>query len=82
MWDLRALRSPLMRAKKPRSQAVHEMRGFLSLDVAHREKLRPREPAEEVGLLVGQLDRASALFSDFLSVAEFAPSRKREHWSL
>ena len=29
MWDLRALRSPLMRAKKPRSQAVHEMRGFL-----------------------------------------------------
>jgi hypothetical protein len=24
------LRSPLMRAKEPRSQAVHEMRGFLS----------------------------------------------------
>ena len=32
MWDLRALRSPLMRAKKPRSQAVHEMRGFLRRD--------------------------------------------------
>src|SRR5271166_5569275 len=30
MWDLRALRSPFMRAKKPRSVAVHEMRGFLS----------------------------------------------------
>src|SRR5271165_3401789 len=29
MWDLRALRSPFMRAKKPRSVAVHEMRGFL-----------------------------------------------------
>ena len=29
MWDLRALRSPLMRAQKPRSQAVREMRGFL-----------------------------------------------------
>src|SRR5208282_424880 len=28
-WDLKALRSPLMRAKKPRSQVVHEMRGFL-----------------------------------------------------
>ena len=30
MWDLRALRSPLMRAEKPRNQAVLEMRGFLS----------------------------------------------------
>ena len=30
MWDLGALRSPLMRAQKPRSQAVREMRGFLS----------------------------------------------------
>ena len=31
MWDLRALRSPLMRAKEPRSQAVHEMRGLMSV---------------------------------------------------
>ena len=31
MWDFRALRSALMRAKKPRRQVVHEMRGFLSL---------------------------------------------------
>src|SRR5271166_3644760 len=30
MPDLRALRSPLMRAKKPRNLAVLEMRGFLS----------------------------------------------------
>ncbi len=29
MWDVRALRSPLMRAKNPRRQVVHEMRGFL-----------------------------------------------------
>jgi hypothetical protein len=54
---------------------------FNHLDAAHREKLRPREPTKEVGLLMGQLDRVSALFSDFLSVAEFAPSRKGDHWS-
>src|SRR5271166_6864958 len=29
MWDLRALPSSLLRAKKPPSQAVHKMRGFL-----------------------------------------------------
>lgn len=55
---------------------------FNHLDAAHREKLRPREPAEEVGLLMGHLDRAGPLFSDFLSVVEFAPSRKRDRWSL
>jgi hypothetical protein len=49
---------------------------FNHLDAAHRDKLRPREPAAEVDLLVGQLNRAGALFSDFLSVTEFAPSRK------
>src|SRR5271165_2169800 len=32
LWDLRALRSPFMRAKKPRSVAVHEMRGFLRVN--------------------------------------------------
>jgi hypothetical protein len=53
---------------------------FNHLDAAHREKLRPREPAEEVALLMGQLDRAGALFSDFLAVVEFAPSRKRDRW--
>jgi hypothetical protein len=55
---------------------------FNHLDAAHRDKLRPREPAAEVDLLVGHLDRASALFSDFLSVAEFAPSKKRDRWPL
>ena len=53
---------------------------FNHLDVAHREKLRPREPAEEVALLIGQLDGAGTLFSDFLNVVEFSPSRKRDHW--
>ncbi len=52
---------------------------FNHLDAAHREKLRPREPEEEVALLMGQLDRAGALFSDCLTVVEFAPSRKRDH---
>ena len=55
---------------------------FNHLDAAHREKLRPRGPAEEVGLLMGQLDGAGALFSDFLSVVEFAPSRKQDRWPL
>jgi hypothetical protein len=49
---------------------------FNHLEATHREKLRPREPAEEVALLMGQLDRAGALFSDFLTIAEFAPPRK------
>src|SRR5271165_5797511 len=55
---------------------------FNHLDAAHREKLRPREPAEEVALLMGQLDGAATLFSDFLSVVELSPSRKRDRWSL
>jgi hypothetical protein len=53
---------------------------FNHLDTAHREKLRPREPAEEVALLMGQLDTAGALFSDFLTVVELAPSRKQDRW--
>ena len=53
---------------------------FNHLDAAHREKLRPREPAEEVALLMGQLDGAGTLFSDFLSVVESPPSRKRDRW--
>jgi hypothetical protein len=54
---------------------------FNHLDAAHREKLRPRDPAEEVALLMGQLDRAAALFNAFLTVVEFTPSRKRDRWS-
>ena len=55
---------------------------FNHLEAAHREKLRPRGPAEEVALLMGQLDRAGAMFSDFLTIVEFAPSRKRDRWLL
>jgi len=54
---------------------------FNHLEATHREKLRPRDPAEEVALLMGQLDMAGALFSDFLAVAEFAPQRKSDQWS-
>lgn len=53
---------------------------FNHLEAAHREKLRPRDPLEEVGLLVGQLNRAGELFSDFLTVVEFSPSRKRDRF--
>lgn len=51
---------------------------FNHLDHAHREKLRPRDPAGEVTVLMGQLDRAGELFSDFLSAVERSPSRKRD----
>jgi hypothetical protein len=54
---------------------------FNHLDAAHREKLRPREPAAEVALLIGQLTKACELFSDFLTVVEFSPSRKRDPWA-
>lgn len=53
---------------------------FNHLDVAHREKLRPRMPRDEVDLLVGQLQRAADLFPDFLSVVELTPSRKNEQF--
>jgi len=53
---------------------------FNHLEVAHREKLRPRDPIEEVGLLIGQLKKSGKLFSDFLTVVEFSPSRKKSHW--
>lgn len=49
---------------------------FNHLDAAHREKLRPRDPAGEVALLLGQLDRAGALFADFVVLLELSPSRK------
>lgn len=54
---------------------------FNHLDAAHRDKLRPREPAEEAALLIGQLDKACDLFSAFLSVVELAPQRKRDRRS-
>lgn len=53
---------------------------FNHLEAAHREKLRPRDPVDEVGLLIGQLKKAGELFSDFLVVVEFSPSRKRDPW--
>ncbi|PPQ16056.1 hypothetical protein CV770_28410 [Bradyrhizobium sp. AC87j1] len=53
---------------------------FNHLDAAHREKLRPREPSEEVQLLIGQLEKASTHFSDFLDIVELTPSRKRESY--
>jgi len=54
---------------------------FNHLDAAHREKLRPRDPAGEVGLLLGQFGRACELFGDFLTVVGFSPSRKRDPWA-
>jgi hypothetical protein len=54
---------------------------FNHLDIAHREKLRPRDPAGEVALLIGHLNKAATLFDDFLSLVEFSPSRKVNHRS-
>jgi hypothetical protein len=53
---------------------------FNHLEAAHREKLRPRDPVDEVGLLVGQLTKAGELFSDFLAVVEFSTVRKKDLW--
>lgn len=50
---------------------------FNHLDAAHREKLRPGAPMEEVSLLMGQFDRLCQLFGDFLAILELAPPRKR-----
>lgn len=55
---------------------------FNHLEKAHREKLRPREPAAEVSLLVNQLIKASTLFDDVLTLVELAPSRKPGHVSV
>ena len=46
------------------------------LDVAHREKLRPRTPEGEAELLLGQLAKAAILFDDFLLVVQMSQSRK------
>lgn len=54
---------------------------FNHLDAAHREKLRPQDPAREVELLTGQLKKASELFRDFLILVELTPSRKQGHRS-
>ena len=53
---------------------------FNHLDASHRARLRPQQPAKEVEILLGQLDRASLLFEDFLSLVEQSPSRKQEVW--
>ena len=53
---------------------------FNHLDVAHREKLRPRAPREEVALLMQQLEKAAQLFNDFLTIAESTPSRRHERF--
>lgn len=50
---------------------------FNHLEVAHREKLRPRSPSEECAGLIEQLKRASALFPEVLGVLERAPRRNR-----
>jgi len=53
---------------------------FNHLAQAHRDKLRPQTPAREVELLVGQLQQAGELFSSFLTLVEFSPSRKVDTW--
>ncbi|MBG6078887.1 Cthe_2314 family HEPN domain-containing protein [Rubrivivax gelatinosus] len=51
---------------------------FNHLEKAHREKLRPRAPAEEVRLLVNQLNKAGELFESVLRVVLLSPSRRRD----
>lgn len=53
---------------------------FNHLEVAHREKLRPRDPSDEVEVLLGQLNKAAGLFGDVLAILEFSPSRKQDIW--
>jgi len=55
MWDLRALRSPLMRAQKPRSQAVREMRGF---ELSSRYVVKPRKIPDSM-TTSGEVNRAT-----------------------
>lgn len=63
----------------PDEQSVFKSQ-FNHLESAHRDKLRPRSQKEETELLLGQLTRASSLFSDFLTVAGFSPSRRKDRW--
>lgn len=49
---------------------------FNHLDVSHRKKLRPREPADEVKILLSQLNMICQTFGDFLAVVESSPSHK------
>lgn len=49
---------------------------FNHLEVAHREKLRPRTPSDEVDLLNTQLQKISDLFDDVLVVIKKSPARK------
>lgn len=51
---------------------------FNHLETAHREKLRPRPPEEEVELLLEQLKQATVLFHTVLDVVENSQSRKKD----
>lgn len=62
----------------PASGEIFFKSQFNHLDAAHREKLRPRAPAEEADLLVQHLTKARELFIDFLTVAMFSASRKTD----
>ena len=53
---------------------------FNHLETAHREKLRPKDPADEIELIIGQLSKAGELFRDVLAVIELSPSRKKSPW--
>jgi hypothetical protein len=53
---------------------------FNHLETAHREKLRPRSPADEVTLMMGQLRKAGELFGAFLTLVDFSQSRKKDRW--
>ncbi|MFC4298383.1 hypothetical protein ACFO0J_10060 [Castellaniella hirudinis] len=53
---------------------------FNHLEVTHREKLRPRDPCDEVAVLLGQLNKAAELFGDLLTILEMSPSRKQSTW--
>lgn len=49
---------------------------FNHLDEAHRKKLLPKEAAEEVVLLNGQLSKAAELFPAILKIIKYSASRK------
>ncbi|ELY3740546.1 hypothetical protein SMX82_003970 [Cronobacter sakazakii] len=49
---------------------------FNHLDGAHRNKLLPKEPSEEVVILIGQLRKAAELFPACLKIIMYSESRK------
>jgi len=50
---------------------------FNHLDVAHRDKLKPRTPDEEIEMLMGHIAKAVMLFSDVLTLLGYSNSRKK-----